>query len=287
MTHLISRRGLKRLASWILPEVVQRRVRGRLYGYHEARVNLRVEYAGEPGRPELVLDGRVRVPFNEDERMELEHHFVGASLEEASGILEFARRCTTLADIGAATGLYSRLFCACGPGHRAVAYEPSPSQMAIAVGRITRAGSASRIQLRPCAVGRAPGRVRIAVAENNFASVETGASGAPGIDVEMTSIDSDVAARGLEPDLLKIDVEGFEYEVLLGARELLARRKPPICLELHLGLLERRGVSPRQVVDLLQSHGYRFRTYHGVALDAEDVWDSVHAIFRFVAEYHP
>jgi hypothetical protein len=109
-------------------------------------------------------------------------------------------------------------------------------------------------------------------------------SGAPRIEVEMTSLDREVERLGLEPDLLKIDVEGFEYEVLLGARGLLARRKPPICLELHLGLLERRGVAPRQVVELLQSHGYGFRTYHGRVLSADDVWDSMHAIFRFVAE---
>ncbi len=284
MAHLVSRRGLKRIAARFFPEAVQRRLRGRLYGYHHARVNLTVEYTAADSGPVLVLDGRVRLPFEESERQELQHHLVGASLEETSGILKFAATCRTLFDVGAATAFYSRLFCACGPDHQAAAYDPSPSQIAIAAARIAYAGAGSRIHLRPSAVGQAPGRARVAVAENNFACVETIASGAPQIDVEMTSLDHEIERMRLEPDLLKIDVEGFEYEVLLGAHDLLARRKPPICLELHLGLLERRGVAPRSVVELLQSHGYRFRTYHGRTLSPEDVWDSMHAIFRFVAE---
>lgn len=284
MTHFVSRRGLKRIAARLLPEAVQRRLRGRFYGYHDARVNLSVEYTADAAGPVLVLDGRIPLPFDERERQELEHHLVGASLEETSGILAFAATCKTFFDVGTATAFYSRLFCACSPAHRAVAYDPSPSQIAIAAARIAHAGSGSRIQLRSSAVGQAPGRAMVAVAENHFASVEAVASGAPQIEVEMTSLDHEVEHLGLEPDLLKIDVEGFEHDVLLGARGLLARRKPPICLELHLGLLERRGVAPRQVVELLQSHGYRFRTYHGRALSAQDVWDSMHAIFRFVAD---
>jgi len=121
------------------------------------------------------------------------------------------------------------------------------------------------------------------IAANGFAGIESSEADCESVDVEITTLDEEVDRLGVRPDLLKIDVEGFEYEVLVGARRLLASHTPPICLELHLGLLDRRGISPRQVVEELLSHGYRFRTYHGLDLCAADVWDSMHAVLRLIA----
>jgi hypothetical protein len=103
-------------------------------------------------------------------------------------------------------------------------------------------------------------------------------------EMEMTTVDEEVDALGIVPDVMKIDVEGYEYEVLQGARRLLRERKPVLCLELHLDLLERRGISPAEIVADLQSHRYRFRSCVGRPLDPSDIVDSMHAILRFVAE---
>lgn len=283
----MSLRGLRKIAARLLPEIIQARVRGRLYGHYDSRLKLPVEYEENGRGGVLVLDGRVRLPFQEDEREELQHHLAGASLEETGGLLALAATARTLFDVGAATALYSRLFCACGPNHRAVAFEPSPSQLRRARTRIAHAGCESSIELRACAVGQAPGRASVVVADNGFAKVEEAPGGPSSVDVEITTVDCEVERLGFDPDLLKIDVEGFEHEVLLGARRLLARRGPPICLELHLGLLERRGIAPRTVVEELATHGYSFRAHHGRDLSAADVWDSMHAILRIVAERRP
>ena len=99
----------------------------------------------------------------------------------------------------------------------------------------------------------------------------------------MTTVDREVDALGLVPDVMKIDVEGYEFEVLRGAQGLLRSRKPVLCLELHLDLLERRGIPPAELVASLQSHGYHFRSCVGRPLDPSDISDSMHAILRFVA----
>ena len=99
----------------------------------------------------------------------------------------------------------------------------------------------------------------------------------------MTSVDREVEQLGVEPDLVKIDVEGYEYEVLVGARRLLGERKPPICLELHLDLLDRRGIEPRRVLDELASHGYHLRSCAGRPLRAGDVLRNLNAVMRLVA----
>ena len=99
----------------------------------------------------------------------------------------------------------------------------------------------------------------------------------------MTSVDHEVRALGLVPDLLKIDVEGYEHEVLLGASELLRNRKPPVCLELHLDELDRRGVDARDVLGELQSHGYRFRKCSGAGWSSAEIRNAMSAIVRLVA----
>lgn len=55
-------------------------------------------------------------------------------------------------------------------------------------------------------------------------------------------------------DLLKIDVEGFETEVLAGAPELL-REKPKLALELHVDMLRDLGSSAEATWTLLQDSG--------------------------------
>lgn len=53
-----------------------------------------------------------------------------------------------------------------------------------------------------------------------------------GITVEMRSLDSYARQHNVFPTLLKVDVEGYEIEVLRGSRSLLSRR-PKLCLEIH------------------------------------------------------
>lgn len=53
-----------------------------------------------------------------------------------------------------------------------------------------------------------------------------------GIAVEMHSLDSYARQHNIFPTLLKVDVEGYEIEVLRGSRSLLSL-KPKLCLEIH------------------------------------------------------
>ena len=49
----------------------------------------------------------------------------------------------------------------------------------------------------------------------------------------MTTIDDFCRESGIVPDWILIDVEGYEYEVLLGAAETLRRHRPRVLVELH------------------------------------------------------
>lgn len=67
-------------------------------------------------------------------------------------------------------------------------------------------------------------------------------------------------------DLIKLDVDGWEMEVLRGARATLGKLKPSIVFEVAPYTLEERGYSAEALVDELASHGYRFATLDGEAV---------------------
>ena len=62
--------------------------------------------------------------------------------------------------------------------------------------------------------------------------------------------------------MIKIDVEGHEFEVLQGARKLLHERKPLMSIELHSGMLINKGTSALAIADYLEQAGYVFRDMH-------------------------
>ena len=76
--------------------------------------------------------------------------------------------------------------------------------------------------------------------------------------VEVPTVSGDALDERYGPfDFLKIDVEGFELEVLKGCRSLL-RRRPVIALELHTALLPRYGATVEDIfgmVDIGRYHG--------------------------------
>jgi FkbM family methyltransferase len=61
-------------------------------------------------------------------------------------------------------------------------------------------------------------------------------------------------------DLIKLDVDGFESEVIAGGLDVLQRDRPVICLELAPYVLEERGSSLDELLSLLASRGYKLTT---------------------------
>jgi FkbM family methyltransferase len=59
-------------------------------------------------------------------------------------------------------------------------------------------------------------------------------------------------------DLLKVDIEGYEYEAILGSPELFKEKRiKALALELHPQILSRRQLSPNVITSFLEECGYR------------------------------
>ena len=80
------------------------------------------------------------------------------------------------------------------------------------------------------------------------------------IQVPATSIDEYVAEHSLNPNFVKIDTEGAEYEILQGMEATLNRCKPILSVEVGDRSIE--GVpSSRRLVSFLQEKGYQAYEY--------------------------
>jgi FkbM family methyltransferase len=142
------------------------------------------------------------------------HEFV-----EMGFLLHFLRRDDLFLDVGANIGSYTILATAvCGA--RAISFEPDPDSMAHLTQNVQRNGQAGRVELVQAALGASEGKVRFTSGYDTMNRVASeGQIGTQ--EVELLTLDAAIGTRS--PTLLKLDVEGFEGEVVAGGRRTLEK----------------------------------------------------------------
>jgi FkbM family methyltransferase len=164
-------------------------------------------------------------------------------------------------DIGANVGLYSlQLSEAVGPTGKVFAFEPIPKCFAALTQRSQGCPNIHPVQ---AAMGDRIGTAQITVDDNELSTTNSlfVPSGAQTLDVRITTGDALVQSGEIPaPAVLKVDVEGFEEEVLRGLSQTLAN---PACralfCEVHFGILDARGErhAPSRIVELLRERGFK------------------------------
>jgi len=169
----------------------------------------------------------------------------------------------TVFDIGGFVGLMTIFFAS--RAARVITFEPLPASRSKIRDNLML-NRFDNVTLRDVAVGAGPGELRIVYNE----LMSGGATGDPEIGGELTAgaakpkscvvpvttIDLEIEAGQAVPDFVKIDVEGMEYSVLCGMRNLLASRKPWLYLELHGTTPEDKQKNAQDVIQAMRDAGY-------------------------------
>jgi len=174
---------------------------------------------------------------------------------------DFAAR--VVYDVGASEGMFTLFFASrVGALGHVVAFEPQPESYERLVTNVALNGFGN-VTAIPVAVGAERGELTFST------PTKTGSmSASPDVRARMgeaaqtstfrvTSVDAEIDARNLpQPDFIKIDVEGLEFDVLRGMRQTLNARTPDLFIEVHGADMEAKRRNSAGVAEILLGAGY-------------------------------
>lgn len=170
---------------------------------------------------------------------------------------------TVVWDVGANVGLYTSQFLGRGAG-QVVCFEPAPG----AVRELeTKFASEPRVRVFAVALSDATGTAPFlaqGAAPTNRLGAGSAASAAEGmVEVPVRRGEDMLAEHQLPtPNVIKVDVEGYEWEVLRGLAKVLTRPElRSVFVEVHFSILHERDLdqAPAEIVSLLERVGFSVR----------------------------
>lgn len=274
------RRTLTKVGRALLPEALKGPLRKRIQKGNPMPANLPFGIVEEKGvfTARIPNGSRVRIPLQilSEFRSNFENDW-----DEMQSFLEIAKDAQVLFDVGADKGVMAATFAALGAKKQSFAYEPSPSGCTLMSELLSLNALDKQVEIIPKVVAERSGKVSFSQEESGYVQIVP-VDSANELEAESVSLDDECARLELAPDLVKIDVEGYEGEVLQGAEKLLAESGPTICLEVHLSYLEKRGIEPADILRMLERKGYLIFSLEGDRVSPEKAVNSVRQIIRVV-----
>ena len=192
------------------------------------------------------------------------------SYEEAfhEALKEAVRQGDVVWDVGANVGVYTELFLEwAGPQGKVVAFEPLPRAIIALTSNVKSAANFDNLVVEPVALAEETGSATFAGRTRRGECDHHGSSdGRPSRrfelrTVEVATADFVVAERSVPtPTVVKIDVEGFEEDVLNGGHQVFSGSScREILVEMHFTRMDERGLgdAAERIVRLLKSWNYR------------------------------
>jgi FkbM family methyltransferase len=179
--------------------------------------------------------------------------------EDMAFVLHGLRPGDLFVDIGANIGSYTLL--ASATQARVICFEPVPDTFEALLDNIHLNRLTHRVDARNQAVGREAGDLEMIADQDTTNQALVPGSRYAGKSLRVPMVTLDAALQGAIPKLIKIDVEGFETEVIAGAaRTLAASGLRALILELN-GSGARYGLDEDRLRRHIQGLGFRACRY--------------------------
>ena len=213
-----------------------------------------------PQGVEWTLNGTDRIRLSAQLRM------ISAKHEPAPWhlLMDETKADDTVADVGANVGMYTLPWAKrLGPAGRVVAFEPDSAMFNLLKENVTLNHCGDRVQLVKAAVGAdgVPRSLCGGIGDLSYVSAQSGPN-----SVLIEGVCLDQFNSGIPLRILKIDVEGYEEEVLKGAlRSLSSSELRLVYVELHPWAWARSGLATtaESIERLLTNCGYSLQYLDG------------------------
>lgn len=157
-------------------------------------------------------------------------------------------------DVGANVGYFSCLLSKHYPALRTLAFEPQPNISALLQLNVWPHGD--RVRVHSCALGEERSVIGLRSSPNNLG--DTCCVNEHEVDMLAPCISLDALYPHLQADLVKIDVQGYELQVLRGMAGVIARSPDiRIVVEFSPELLRAEHIDPLQALDAYRAFGLR------------------------------
>lgn len=274
------RQNMKALRTWVgarpplrrllRPLILVRRLVMR-FGRDRQRRRIEAQYS-------RVLEGSVvfcMPEFNGAYEVDIRSDLAKRIMFDGAYEPEFASLCAVLVDpgmdaldIGANVGMFTGLIAShLNDGRRVASLEPTAGAHRLLLRNIDRNRLGSRVLALQMAASNRDGRheIRFCPGREEYSSCGPVVHPAMGGEltercpVPGTTIDGLCRQHELEPGFIKIDVEGYEYNVLLGAERVIRQYRPTILAEVSDSMLRSCGASSSMLISWLTERGYQVR----------------------------
>ena len=214
-----------------------------------------------------LVSGDVCVPLPNETRllvpprMKGAVHFIWPGLydfEEMSFVLHYLRSEDLFVDAGANIGIFTILASGVVGAHT-LAFEPAPFAYDFLLKNVRLNNLTSLVDARNAALGSHQGKIRITTGLGTENYVVLDKKPSESVEVELSTLDS--LEMNYNTVVAKVDVEGFEREVVDGARNFLARPSLQAMIIERLGNADRFGQNEGALHEYIRGLSFTPCTY--------------------------